>query len=386
MRKTFKIAAAAALLLAVASGAALADTDAWTGAGKQPGLMAGQGGTLLKLPGRAEKQRAAASIDPATGRAGSLAGTRAAQGQTGTFTARLRADGLNETLTFRYAESDGRLVPLPSPDLGYELHTLPDGQALVEYASSLYKLDPQRKTLSPFLLGQTGGYRKTVRSATAGGAPKMVVWGKRASISPDGHKLLYWTTRSFPSTGSEDGENWIKDLRTGAEKKIYGAGYTLLGWDNDNRFYLDLGDGGIVRVDSSTGASAKLVSGYSVSAVSGTHLLSQTKDGSLSVRDLSAGKARTFKGGGLGHVRSAAASADGGTFAVLNAPDRSSRVSTLILIEARTLKSRTIAEPAGASILGLSWQDAERLLVRTRSRATGTESTYTIDIGEEAGT
>lgn len=384
MRKTFKIAAAGTLMLALASGAALADTAVWTRADKEAGRQTQQDGVLLHLPGRTEKRQVVSSVDPATAQARLRAGTQAVEGTTRTFTAKLTADGLNDTLTFRYIESAGRRVLLPSPDLGYELHTLPDGQALVEYAASIYKLNPDKKTLSLFLKGETGAYRKTIRGPVSGGSPKMVVWGQRASLSPDGTKLLYWTTRSITATGSEDGENWIKDLRTGAEKKVYGAGYTLLGWDKKNRFYLDLGDRGIVQVDSTSGASAKLVSGYSVSAVSGTHLLSQTKDGSLHIRDLSSGKNRTFKGGGLNRLRSAAASFEGTRFALVNAPNRSSRLSTLILIDAATLKSRTIEEPAGSSIIGISWQDGERLLVQVRSRATAAESTYAIDTSLEA--
>lgn len=380
MGRRFKIALASTWILALATGIAWADSGVWTRADKKEGLQAAQQGLRLELPGRAEKRQAASSVDPATGRAKLRAGTASAEGTTGTFTVKLTADGLNETLTFRYTESEGRLAVLPSPDLGYELHLLPDGSALVEYAASIYRLDPQKRTLSVFLKGKTGAYSKTT-----GASSKMAVWGQRASVSPDGTKLLYWTTRNLTATGNEDGENWIKDLRTGTEKKVYGAGYTLLGWDAKNRFYLDLGDSGIVQVDSSSGASVKLLSGFSVSAVSGSHLLSQTADGSLRIRDLSTGKSRVFRGGGLNHLRSAAASSEGRWFAVVNAPDRSSRVSTLMLIDAKTLESRTFEEPAGASIVGVSWQDGETLLVQTRNRTTAGESTYLIDASKEAG-
>ncbi|NGZ77013.1 hypothetical protein [Saccharibacillus alkalitolerans] len=385
MRKTFKIAAAGTLMLALASGAALADAGVWTRADKETGRRGAQQGIAVDLPGREEKRLAAASVDPATGRASKRAGTAAAEGTTGTFTARLTADGLNDTLTFRYARSGGRTVVLPSPDLGYELHPLPDGDALVEYAASIYRLDPEKRALSVFLKAQTGNYRKTDRGPVSGGSPKMIVWGQRASLSPDGAKLLYWTTRGMTASGSEDGENWVKDLRTGTEKKVYGAGYTVLGWDAKNRFYLDLGDGGIVQVDSGSGASAKLVSGYSVAAVSESHLLYQTSAGSLNVRDLSTGKSRTFRGGGLNILRSASASRAGEWFAVVNAPDRSSGVSTLMLIHAKTLKSRTIKEPAGSSIIGAAWQDGETLLVQSRNRTTAAESTYAVDMKEEMG-
>lgn len=367
-------------MLALATGAALADSGVWTRAGKEAGRQVEEQGLRLELPGRTEKQQAASSIDPATGRAEKRAGTVAAEGQTGTFTAELAVDGLQDTLTFRYAQSGDEIHILSSPDLGYELLALPDGRVLVEVAASIYRLDPQKRTLSVFLKGQTGTYRKTARS---GGSAKMVVWGQRASLSPDGTKLLYWTTRNITATRNEDGENWVKDLRTGTEKKVYGAGYTVLGWDAKNRFYLDLGDNGIVRVDSATGASAKLVSGFFVSAVSGSHLLAQTTDGSLNVRDLSTGKQQTFRGGGLNHLRSIAASDAGPWFALVNAPDRSSRVSTLMLLNAKTLKSHTFEEPAGSSILGVSWQDEETLLVQTRNRTTAGESTYVIDIAKE---
>lgn len=382
MRRTIKIAAASTLMLALAAGAALADSEIWTRAGKETGRQAAEQGLRLELPGRAEKQQAVLSIDPASGRAGKRAGTAAAEGQTGTFTAKLSVDGLNDTLTFRYAQSGDQVNVLPSPDLGYELLTLPDGRVLVEAAASIYKLDPKKRTLSVFLKGQTGTYRKT---AVSGGSAKMVVWGRRASLSPDGTKLLYWTTRNIAATRNEDGENWIKDLRTGTEKKIYGAGYTVLGWDAQNRFYLDLGDNGIVQVDSGSGASAKLVSGFSVSAVSGSHLAAQTKDGSLTVRDLSTGKRQAFRGGGLNHLRSIAASDTGPWFALVNAPDRSSRVSTLILLNAETLKSHAFEEPTGSSIIGVSWQNEETLLVQTRNRTTAGESTYVMDIAQEVG-
>ncbi|WP_172254387.1 hypothetical protein [Saccharibacillus deserti] len=379
MGKRRKAAAAGLLILAAVSGSALAESDVWSQAAKEPGRLAALQETKLQLPGNADKRKAAASIDPASGRSAVRAGVRAAEGSTGTFTAKLNADGLNEALTFRYTQSAGRRVPLPSPDLGYELHRLPDGQALVEYASSLYKLNPDTKTLAPFLKAQTGGYRQG-----AGISSKMIVWGKRASISPDGNLLLYWTTRSAAVSGREDGENWVKDLRTGEEKKVYGAGYTLLGWDKKNRFYLDLGDEGVVQVDSAGGSSARLVKGSSVSAVSGTHLLSQTADGSLNLRDLSTGRVRTFRGSGLSHLRAASASYEGRYFAVINAPDRSSRVSTLMLIDAKTLGSRTIAEPAGSSILGISWADSGHLLVQVRNRTTRAESTYTLEAEREA--
>ncbi|GGO08106.1 hypothetical protein GCM10010969_37260 [Saccharibacillus kuerlensis] len=380
----FRIAAFGTSMLLLASGAALADAGVWSRADQESGRQAAVQGIRVQLPGREEKQKAVSSIDPLSGRPETRAGTTAVQGATKTFTAKLTADGLNETLTFRFIESEGGMIVLPSPDLGYELHSLPNGQALVEYASSIYKLDPKKRQLSVFLKGETGNYRKTKRTSASGGTPKMVVWGQRASVSPDGTKMLYWTTRNITVTGSEDGENWIKDLRTGAEKKVYGAGYPVLGWDARNRFYLDLGDSGIVQVDSASGASAKLVSGFSISAVSGTHLLSQVSDGSLNVRALSTGQTQTFRGGGLNHLRSASASDDGKWFALLNAPDRSSRVSTLILLDAKTLKSRTIEEPAGHSIIGITWQDGETLLVQLRNRTTAEESTYTVQVsGEE---
>lgn len=131
MRKRHKIAAAGTLALTLVSGYALADSDVWTRANKTPGRLAEEQGALLKLAGREEKRKAAASIDPMTGRARIRAGTAAA-GATGTFTAKLTADGLNDTLTFRYAQSGGRRTLLPSPDLGYGLTLLPDGSALVE--------------------------------------------------------------------------------------------------------------------------------------------------------------------------------------------------------------------------------------------------------------
>ncbi|WP_156951079.1 hypothetical protein [Saccharibacillus sacchari] len=382
MRRTVKIAAIGTLtlVLGLATGAALADSAVWTRAGKEAGRQVAERGLRLEMPGYAEKQQAASSIDPATSRVGKRAGTTAAEGQTRTFTAKLAVDGLNDTLTFRYIKSGDQINVLPSPDLGYELLTLPDGRVLVEVAASIYRLDPEKRTLSVFLKGQTGTTRKT---AASGGSAKMVVWGQRASLSPDGTKLLFWTTRNMTATRNEDGENWVKDLRTGAEKKVYGAGYTVLGWDAQNRFYLDLGDSGIVQVDSGSGASAKLVSGFSVSAVSGSHLLAQTTDGSLNVRDLSTGKQQAFRGGGLNHLRSIAASDEGPWFALVNAPDRSSRVSTLILLNAKTLKSQAFEEPAGSSIIGVSWQDEQTLLVQTRNRTTAGESTYVIDIAKE---
>ncbi|MEJ8303401.1 hypothetical protein [Saccharibacillus sacchari] len=385
MRKRITITVSGTLILALslAAGIALADSGIWARADKATGRQAADQGFLVHMPGRADKQQAASSIDPATGKAAKRAGTAAAEGSTGTFTAKLAADGLNQTLTFRYAQSGSGIRVLPSPDLGYELLTLPDGRVLVEVAASIYRLDPEKRTLSVFLKGETGTTRKTARGPVSGGSAKMVVWGQRASLSPDGTKLLYWTTRNITVTGNEDGENWIKDLRTGTEKKIYGAGYTLLGWDAKNRFYLDLGDNGIVQVDSGSGASAKLVSGFSVSAVSGSHLLSQTTDGSLNVRDLSTGKQHTFRGSGLNHLRSIASSDAGPWFALVNAPDRSSRGSTLILLNAKTLKAHTFEEPAGASIIGVSWQDEKTLLVQARNRTTAGESTYVLDIGKE---
>ncbi|CAM4053658.1 hypothetical protein [Saccharibacillus endophyticus] len=382
MRRTVKIAVTGTLMLALAAGVALADSAAWTRAGKEAGRQVAERGLRLEMPGRAEKQQAASSIDPATNRVEKRAGTAAAEAQTGTFAAKLALDGLNDTLTFRYVKSGDQINVLPSPDLGYELLALPDGRVLVEVAASIYRLDPEKRTLSVFLKGQTGTTRKT---AVSGGSAKMAVWGQRASLSPDGTRLLYWTTRNITATRNEDGENWIKDLRTGAEKKIYGAGYTVLGWDARNRFYLDLGDRGIVQVDSESGASAKLVPGFSVSAVSGSHLLAQTTDGSLNVRNLSTGKQQAFRGGGLNHLRSIAASDAGPWFALVNAPDRSSRVSTLILLNAETLKSHAFEEPAGSSIIGVSWQDKQTLLVQTRNRTTAGESTYVIDIAKEVG-
>lgn len=372
-------------MLVLATGVALADSGVWTRAEKEAGRQIAEQGLRLELPGRAAKQQAASSIDPATGRAEKRAGAVAAEGQTGTFTTKLNVDGLNDTLTFRYVQSGDEINVLPSPDLGYELLTLPDGRVLVEVAASIYRLDPKKRTLSVFLKGQTGTYRKTARGPVSGGSAKMVVWGQRASLSPDGTKLLYWTTRNITATRNEDGENWVKDLRTGAEKKVYGAGYPVLGWDAKNRFYLDLGDNGIVQVDSGSGASAKLVSGFSVAAVSSGHLLAQTTDGSLNVRDLSTGKQQNFRGNGLNHLRSIAASDKGPWFALVNAPDRSSRASTLILLNAKTLKAHTFEEPAGSSILGVSWQDEETLLVQTRNRTTAGESTYVIDIAKEVG-
>lgn len=372
-------------MLVLATGVALADSGVWTRAGKETGRQVVKEELRLELPGRAEKQQAVSSINPATGRVEKRAGTVAAEGRTGTFTAKLAVDGLQDTLTFRYTQSGDKIHILPSPDLGYELLALPDGRVLVEVAASIYRLDPEKRTLSVFLKGQTGTYRKTARGPVTGGSAKMVVWGQRASLSPDGTKLLYWTTRNITATRNEDGENWVKDLRTGTEKKVYGAGYTVLGWDAKNRFYLDLGDSGIVQVDSASGASAKLVSGFSVAAVSGSHLLAQTADGSLNVRDLSTGKQQTFRGSGLNHLRSAAASDTEAWFALVNAPDRSSRVSTLMLLNAQTLKSHTFEEPAGSSIIGVSWQDEATLLVQTRNRTTAGESTYVIDIAKEVG-
>jgi len=382
MRRTVKIAVTGTLMLALAAGVALADSAVWTRAGKETGRQVAERELRLEVPGRAEKQQAASSIDPATNRVEKRAGTAVAEGQTGTFAAKLALDGLNDTLTFRYVKSGDQINVLPSPDLGYELLALPDGRVLVEVAASIYRLDPEKRTLSVFLKGQTGTTRKT---AVSGGSAKMAVWGQRASLSPDGTRLLYWTTRNITATRNEDGENWIKDLRTGAEKKIYGAGYTVLGWDAQNRFYLDLGDRGIVQVDSESGASAKLVPGFSVSAVSGSHLLAQTTDGSLNVRNLSTGKQQAFRGGGLNHLRSIAASDAGPWFALVNAPDRSSRVSALILLNAETLKSHAFEEPAGSSIIGVSWQDKQTLLVQTRNRTTAGESTYVIDIAQEVG-
>ncbi|MDO3410455.1 hypothetical protein QWJ34_11850 [Saccharibacillus sp. CPCC 101409] len=386
MRKGIKTAAAAALLLTLVSGAALADpAGVWTRAGKTPGRTAVVDGTEVVLPGRADKKKAAASIDPAAGKAALRAQTSAAEGKTGTFTARLTADGLNDTLTFRYAQKGGETTLLPAPDLGYDLHPLPGGDALVEYAASIYRLDGERRTLSLFLKGQTGAYSKSVRKWPSGkSTPPMVVWGQRASVSPDGTKVLFWTNRAVTATGSEDGENWIKDLNTGAEKKVYGAGYQVLGWDAKNRFYLDLGDGGIAQVDSGGGGAAKVVSSYSVSAAAGNYLLSQISDGSLGVRNLSTGAARTFRGGGLNRVRSIAASADGGLFAVVNAPDRTKAASTLLLIDPATLEYERIDEPAGGSVIGVSWADGGTLLVQVRNRSTAAESTYAIDTEKEA--
>ncbi|MCQ4088354.1 hypothetical protein [Saccharibacillus sp. JS10] len=380
-KTSWKVFSLTALMLILAASVALADSDLWTQASKKSGRLIATQGVEVKIPGRDEKQQAVTSIDPVTGISAKRAGT--ISNSTRTFTAKLTADGLNDTLTFRYIDSAGKMTVLPSPDLGYDIVTLPDGNVLVEYAASIYKLNPQKRTLSLFLNSQTGNIRKTQRGPISGGSAKMVVWGQRASISPDGTQLLYWTTRNIVATGNEDGENWIKDLRTGAERKVYGAGYTVLGWDQKNRFYLDLGDLGIVQVDSSGKASAQLVSEYSVSALSANHLMYQTADGSVNIRNLSTGQKKVIRGSGLNHLRSISSSENGAWFALLNAPNRSSRVSTLIVVDANTSEIHKFDEPAGSSIIGMSWQDSETLLVQVRNRESAHESTYVVDMSKE---
>jgi len=391
MRKQIRTAAVAAagLLLALSAGVAWADLsglDLW-GAGRQ-GVYLAWDGAALRAPGIIEKNKVAASVDTRSGLAAESAIVTPEAGEAREISLKLQADGISEILDFAYIEdAEGHTTVLPAPGLGYTAENIPGSrQALISYKASIYLLDLDKPALSKFLQDQAGGYDINKRPKAAGeSTPPMVIWGERPSVNPQGTKVVFWTNRSVVNSGNPNGENWVKDLRTGEEKRIFGDGYTLMGWDNLDRFYLSRGNSGLYMIDARTGSAKRLLSSAAVAAVSGSYLIYQPGDGKLVVRNLPGSTGRTFTDAGLNHVRSMAASPGSPWAAVISAPERSSSLSTLILINMETLEHRTMKEPDGYSIVSVSWQDAEMLLVHMQKKNSWEEKTYFIPVNQLDG-
>lgn len=375
------MAGALFLLLTAGAGAAWAAGE-WDSAGQErAGVWLAWKGTALQAPGILDKNAVAASVDSKSGEPSVQAPVRG-EHDVQTIEVQLQTDGRSETLTFRYQE-DGRggLIVLPDPEAGYVPEPVPGTrQTLIAYKASIYLLDADKKTLSPFLKDVSGGYDRSRRPKAAGDSnPPMIVWGERPSVNPEGTKMVFWTNRNIVKDGNPGGENWVKDLRTGAEARLFGEGHAVLGWDGQGRIVISRGNGGVYAVDAGSGSAERLLSSAATSALAAPYLLFQPEDGKLAVRDLRSGAQRVWSGAGLGRVRTLSPG-PGIWAAVINAPDRTSSVSSLIVINAETLEYRRLDEPGGYAIVSVTWTDEETMLVHLQKRGSWEEKTYEIPL------
>lgn len=61
-------------------------------------------------------------------------------------------------------------------------------------------------------------------------------WARCASVSPDGKKVVFYTTRKIVN-GENWGQTWIKDITTGEEKMLIDHDVPILSWDDKQCFY-----------------------------------------------------------------------------------------------------------------------------------------------------
>jgi hypothetical protein len=356
----------------------LAAQNNWVNFEKREGVLWFQDGVTTTIPGVKEKKEIIDSIDPATGVPTKKHDDFFTETEKITMKVMTHNDREKE-LDFHVIYKGDEPVLIQSNDVAYILTNWPNSDAtIMEYDHNLYSVDVRKNKIEPLLAEKVGKYDKNEldKIYVAG-----YVWATRASVSPDGNRLIYFTTRNLLYDDNFNGQMWLKDFETGEEELLIDNSYFVIGWGEDNEVYARHGFA-VEKIDLKTKETEVIVDSMLSEGFSYPYLIYQEDYGQLTVVNLKTNERKDLKFDSLNRISPIYYMEGNPWVLAFNAPDRQKLDLEVVLINVRTDEIKVLPEPPNASFKGAQLISDTQFLVNTRIKGTGVEQSYIINISE----
>jgi hypothetical protein len=290
-------------------------------------------------------------------------------------------DGKHLKLKFTIVPTAKKNVVLPNYEEGYELVAIPNRDAYVlEYSGSLYELDAAGSKISKMLSDNTSGY--DFQSLQAKRIEDLsLIWGEKASVSPNGEFLVYHSNRDAVKNGSGNGQLWVKNLRTNSEQAVYNGGFEVVGWGQNNDVFLRDQDK-LARVNLADNTTSIVKANVSLETVVTYPFLVLPELGKISITDINSNQTVSITDG-IGRTDLILPDTSSNRIAIKHYPDPNSFDNNIVVVTDPSKASFKLVSPEnGYTIDTFSWVDADTLLVVAIKKGSIEQETYTVNINQ----
>lgn len=371
----------AALILTVSITAATAAQHGFSllNFNKLNGAKHVQEGVLVDVPTRKDKENVVNSIDPKTG--APVLKLTAKAGDKKVLSKTLIAEDTGKSIDIPYVKENTKDVAIYDPVK--TLWTIPipgTNEYLISFDGTIYKTDWKSGKLKNFLKDEVNGYKKNDVLSRKFNQNETPVWAVSPVVNPSGTFVLFFSDRSrVLDGGDENGETWVKDLRSGEEYPVKSGGIgEVLGWISEATVVLN----GIQTISLNVQTKEIKVhveETYNTSLVK-DHIVYQISPGSLTFQSLVTGEKTVVTSSLLN--RTASFQARGSWLAISNQMRDGEMERSILLYNVETKVWKEVTAPESVWIDGFSWKDDSTLLVQTSKKGTIDEATYLVDINE----